>query len=596
MTEPPIRRGTAPRRADTVVGQRREDLSAHLSLALEAGRLGTWRWDARTGEVLWDERLERIFGLEPGTFDGTFDMWVSLLHPDDREQVLAAVDRAVRNRTSYLVEHRVVWPDGTVRWLQGRGSVTFDDDGAVDGTIGCTGDITAVKQAEQDAEERARSAAAWAEREHRERERLEFLVGLTEVSLTAGSHQAFMDEVTAAAVPRLGDWCALHYQPPDSTRLERSVAHADPHKAAWALALADRHPPDPAGGHGVPAVMRTGRTEFIAAFDEELTDTLIREATMPADEAQAIFDELALTSAITVPLRAARGVIGAMQLVSAESGRCFAAEDVALAEAAAGRIAEAVERIWFAEQHRTISATLQRALLPPALPQVPGVSLAARYWPAGAAAEVGGDFYDVFPVEDGLWALLIGDVCGTGSDAAAVSGIARYTTRAAARHGCDHTEVLAWINDAVLHSGRDRFCTACFATLRAEADGSFRLTAASAGHPLPVIVPPDGEARLHGEPGTLLGVFDDIRVHATDARVAPGDVIVFYTDGITDLPPPHGLDAPGTVALLRQAVLDAGGSGAEHVIERVREALDARIPIRQRHDDIALLVLHVCGG
>jgi PAS domain S-box-containing protein len=580
----------------TLAGRRAEDLTAHLELALAAGGLGTWRWDARTGEVLWDERLERIFGLEPGAFDGTFDMWVSLIHPDDRERVLRGVDRAVEERTSYLVEHRVVWPDGTVRWLQGRGSVTFDEQGEVSGTIGCTGDITHVKRAEHQAREQARSAAAWAERERRARERLEFLVGLTEASLSVNSYQAFMDWVTAAAVPRLGDWCALHYLPPGGAPLERSVAHADPAKVAWAEALAARYPHDPASAYGVPAVMRSGRTEFLDSFDPELTQALIREASMPAAEAQAILDQLQLTSVITVPLRASRGVVGALQLVSAESGHRYVDEDVALAEAAAGRIGEAIERLWLSDQHRTISATLQRALLPPSLPDVPGIDLTARYWPAGAASEVGGDFYDVFPVERDVWALLIGDVCGTGSDAAAVSGIARYTARAAARHGQDHAHVLQWINDAVLHSGRDRFCTACFATLRSLDDGTFMLTSASGGHPLPVIVEADGRARLHGEPGTLLGVFDDIRLHITETRIGPGDVVTFYTDGITDLPPPYALDADGVLQLVSEAVADSRPARAEVVIERLRGAFEARLPLERRHDDIALLVVRAEGA
>ncbi len=113
-----------------------------LRLALAAGRLGTWRWDMATGAIRWDEQLEAIFGLEPGGFDGSFDMYQSLLHPDERGGVLAVVQAALAAKSEYDVEHRVVWPDGSVHWLQGRGSVTLDDDGNVTGTVGCVADIT----------------------------------------------------------------------------------------------------------------------------------------------------------------------------------------------------------------------------------------------------------------------------------------------------------------------------------------------------------------------------------------------------------------------------------------------------------------------
>ena len=121
-----------------VVEQRASDLSEHLVLALAAGELGTWRWDMATGVTEWDSTMERIFGLEPGTFDGTFERWVSLIHPDDVDETVATLERAVANKSAYEVEHRVIWGDGTVHWLQGRGTVTLDTDGNVTGSIGCT--------------------------------------------------------------------------------------------------------------------------------------------------------------------------------------------------------------------------------------------------------------------------------------------------------------------------------------------------------------------------------------------------------------------------------------------------------------------------
>src|SRR5436190_11725747 len=122
--------------------QRAEDLAARLAVALEAGGLGTWRWNLRTGQTDWDTKVEQLFGLGPGEFDGTYETYVSLLHPEDAPEVLATVQEAVATKSSYVVDHRVVWPDGSVHWLQGKGRAVVDDDGEVLGTIGCVADVT----------------------------------------------------------------------------------------------------------------------------------------------------------------------------------------------------------------------------------------------------------------------------------------------------------------------------------------------------------------------------------------------------------------------------------------------------------------------
>ena len=153
-------------------------------MALEAGELGTFRWDMASGVTTWDTTLERLFGLEPGGFDGTYDAWVALLHPDEVDEVLAVVESAVANKSSYQMDHRVIWPDGSVHWLQGRGKVTLDARGDVTGTIGCTADITARKLVEFDAQERARTAAASAASERLQRERLEFLAKISRSALS----------------------------------------------------------------------------------------------------------------------------------------------------------------------------------------------------------------------------------------------------------------------------------------------------------------------------------------------------------------------------------------------------------------------------
>ena len=508
------------------------DLSEHLRLAIEAGGLGTWRWHADTGLVVWDEPLEAMFGLAPGGFDGSFDTWVSMLHPDDRDAVLAAVEEAVAARAGYRFDHRIVRPDGSVRWIEGRGRVTVDD-GEVTGTIGCCADITDRKRAEADAEADAA--------------RREILAGFSDAAIASRSHHDYLDEVTRAAVPRLGDWCSIVFVPEPGSEPEVRVAHGD------GAPVAEGPPPRDVGG-----VLESGTPEVDP-------------------------------HAISVPLVTKRGVIGALQLVVDASGRTYGPSDLALARAAAGRVAAALEDLWFSEQHRQISRALQEALLPPDLPTIPGVEVTARYWPAGAASEVGGDFYDVFRLSERRWALVIGDVCGTGPDAAAVTAIVRHTLRAAARHGQAHHDVLDWVNEAVRHSGRDRFCTAAYLTIDAGDDG-LHLRSVAGGHPLPIVVRADGTTENLGRPGTLLGVYPAITTHEAATVLGPGDVLVLHTDGVTDLPEPHGIDDDELLVLVAGA---ATAPSAHAVAESIRDAIDDRLPISHRNDDIAVVVLRV---
>jgi PAS domain S-box-containing protein len=398
-------------------------LQDHLALALAAGQLGTWRWDTATGVTIWDAALEQLFGLEPGAFDGTMDAWVALLHPDDVDRALAVVETAITERAAYELEHRVIWLDGTVHWLYCRGIVTVDDEDNVTGTIGCTGDITAHKQLEIETERRVREAEQVAMRERLQRERLEFLDGLNDSALSAADHRELMQNVAAAAVPQLGDWCAMYFVPERATAPKIEVAHRDPAKVVWAEELLRRFPYDPDATRGVPAVIRTGQIEFVPVLRAESAERAIQRVAdgALAEELRSIVKALQLTSLITVPMRTKRGIIGAIQFVSAESQRRFDDDDVALARTVAGRIAEALENTWLTDQQRAIAGTLQAALLPPQLPEIDGASVAVRYWAAGTATEVGGDFYDVFSIGDRRWGIVIGDVCGTGPNAAAVT-------------------------------------------------------------------------------------------------------------------------------------------------------------------------------
>lgn len=562
-----------------------QDLSERLHLALDAGGLGTWRWDMATNRTEWDPRMEALFGLAPGTFDGTFDAWVSLLHPDDVAQALAVVDEAVRTRSEYVVEHRVVWPDGSTHWLQGAGGVTTDDSGQVTGTIGCCADVTGRIEAEHERQRLMVAAIAAAEAERVHRERIEFLSQIGEAVNLAADRGQLMKNVVAAAVPRLGDWCAIHVLTEQSAAPEVEIAHVDPEMVAYARELQDRFPYDPHAPTGIAAVIRTGQPEFYPDITDQLVDALD-----PTPEAREILRRLALRSAITVPLQKRGRILGAMQFVMTESSRRYTQEDLALATAVAGRISASLEFRRISDQQAQIARTLQASLLPAELPSVRGLDIAVRYWAAGDGVEVGGDFYDLFSIEPGRWAVMIGDVCGTGPAAAAVTGLARHTLASAACRE-DHPErVLRHLNDMMRKRRANTFLTAVYGELRERSHG-FELALSSAGHPLPLLVHPGQPAEPCAVPGTLLGVFDDISVTTSTNNLRPGDTVVLYTDGATDVPHPFGLDPAAIARLVGDASTDA--SSAEGVADAIHERLARILPFEQRNDDIALLVLRV---
>lgn len=563
------------------------DLSEHLALALEAGELGTWRWDMSTGKTMWDARLEALFGLEPGTFEGTFEAYVSLLHPDDVAPVLETVQGAVTEGIRYKVEHRAVWPDGSVHWLQGKGHVTFDEFGATTGTMGCVMDVTEQVHAARARERAVEVAREAAENERLSSQRLEFLGEVNDALAAASTQADVMHNVTRAAVPRLGDWCAMYVLPSESSTVpEVEIAHVDPTKVAYVRDLQKRFPYDPDATSGIPHVIRSGESEFYPEINDD-----VLAAVDVTDEAREVVRSLALHSSIAVPLVKRGRIIGAMQFVNSESSRAYTNDDLRLAQAIASRIASTLENRRLAEQQHTIATTLQASLLPDVLPAIPGVDIAVRYWAAGEANTVGGDFYDVFDVRDS-WALVIGDVCGTGPRAASMTGLTRHTIRASAWSGAKSGEIISQVNYAVRQSGQKTFVTVLYCTLTPSTNG-FELTVAAGGHPLPIVYRADGRCETIGEPGTLLGLLD--RSHSTTAstELLPGDIVVLYTDGITDVRPPHDLTAGDMELLVERAARSA--QTAEACATNLGVQIDHTLPFTARNDDIALLVVKVAA-
>jgi serine phosphatase RsbU (regulator of sigma subunit) len=231
-----------------------------------------------------------------------------------------------------------------------------------------------------------------------------------------------------------------------------------------------------------------------------------------------------------------------------------------------------------------VAHTLQRSLLPDDLPALAGVQLASVYRPADHDSETGGDFYDVFGVPSGCW-LVVGDVCGKGVEAAAVTSIVRHGIRALAFRETSPAQVLRTVNDVMLsHDLGGRFATAIIARIDLSVNPA-RAILASAGHPSPVLLEVYGEARCPPVSGALLGAMTEPRLTDVELRLSPGATLILYTDGLTDAgAPERELSAEELCRRLR------GHSGCTPRVlsRRLEELAVARAGGRLR-DDIAIL-------
>ncbi len=236
----------------------------------------------------------------------------------------------------------------------------------------------------------------------------------------------------------------------------------------------------------------------------------------------------------------------------------------------------------------TLARTLQQTLIPPHVPVVDGLQVAAEYRPAGDGSEVGGDFYDVFQADDDDWVITIGDVCGKGADAAVVTALARYTLRAAAVQDPSPAHGLSLLNEAMIRADVDRFCTAAVLRLR-KLDGTWHLSSCAAGHPLPLHVDAARTVTDVGRPGTLLGVLGELRLCEVSVELAPGDTVLTYTDGVTEARAPDGTFYGDT--RLRDTFARAQGTAAVTTTAILADVLDYQR--RVVRDDIALVAVHV---
>jgi PAS domain S-box-containing protein len=399
-------------------------------------------------------------------------------------------------------------------------------------------------------------------------------------------YEETLRNVAAIVVPEVADWCAIRMLDEDGRLVSVANAHADPAMQALAHEYDERYPLDPSAPGGPGAVARTGVSQVVREVDDAL---LVANISDP--EQLAFVRTLGLRSIIVAPLVVRRRTFGTLTLAVAESGRRFGDDDVQVAEELARRAGVAIDNARLYTERSRIAHTLQARLLPDHLPTIPGVRLAARYRAAGELNEVGGDFYDVFPLRERQWALLVGDVSGKGADGAAVTALARYTLRAAALEPGPPSGALLRLNAAMrAESGLSEFVTVALAYV-APGAGGLRVRLALGGHPPPMVLRADGRVELLAEFGAVLGVVADPELPDTEAVLGPGDTMLLYTDGVTEAgsrAAPLGEDG------LAQLLSSRAGMEPEELLRAIEKAAVAAQPGEPR-DDIALLAVAVDG-
>jgi len=440
---------------------------------------------------------------------------------------------------SPVVQRTITKATGAERWTVTKATPVRDENGDVAFAVIIIEDITDARRAER--QQRFLSAAS------------KLVSSSLDIELT-------LDKVAWAAVPEIADWCAVD-MPDERGALRRAAVAAGEgerdtaERAIEALRLDADDPRHP---------LRSGRSLLTADAGPDVRSVMV------------------------VPMTAGDRVTGIITLGTSHSARRLGDEELGLAEELGRRAGIAVENARIHEARSHIATTLQRSLLPPRLPAVPGLTVAARFRAAGETSEVGGDFYDLFPSGD-AWMVVVGDVTGKGPAAAAITSLARYTMRTAAMYERSPAQVLARLNDALaVDPERRQLCTAVCARIEPAGDGTVVATVARGGHPPPYLVSGGRGARDVGTPGPLLGAFEDAAWDEQLVVANPGDALVFYTDGVTDTRGEGGeLFGQDRLASLLDS---ATALEADALASRIDGAVQA-FERGQQRDDVAMLVV-----
>jgi PAS domain S-box-containing protein len=482
------------------------------------------------------------------------------VHPDDIAQAREKWNAARATGDVFVAEFRLRRHDHVYRWCTARALPQHDAQGTV---VRWTGTITDVHDQRQLARER------------------DFLSRASEIFARQLDLDATLKAIAAFTVPEVADWCQIDLRTEDGRIRTVAMAHRDPQKNRVAQQFVGRIHLNPQGEHGSPYVIRTGRSDLIVDVPPAVIDEAVGD-----DEESKLYHELVLQSCVAVPLVAETQTLGMLAVLYGDSQRKYSADDMPMLEELGRRAGLAIHRARLFEREHRAAESFQEASLPAQLPQAPGLSLDAFYAPGRAEAQVGGDWYDALRLIDGRIVLSIGDVAGSGLQAAVTMGNMRQIIRGIAQVHADPALMLDAADRALRLEHPEKFVTAfvgVFDPITAS------LTYASAGHPPPFLRRPDGKIELLADAGLPLGLRSNGETaSSTTVELLEGSWLVLYTDGLTEFDRDAYKGEERLRTFLESSEMYEIDHPAQSVVEGMMDEATAS-------DDIAVLVANVCG-
>jgi serine phosphatase RsbU (regulator of sigma subunit)/PAS domain-containing protein len=526
------------------------------------------RANARAGELI---------GAPPGYATGK--SLTAFIDPPSRAAVKSQLAAAIRTGKARLVGCRLLSSDGPVDVTLAADVITLPDGtrlvvvAAASPEAAAAGPVPARRPARPPDGDADGLVGAMTRR----------MDMVTEVTRVLLDNSTFSEAVTLQRCARvlagsMASWVIVDMERADVLRRQFVVGPAGP--AGQELARKVRAV-DPQPGSAPAEVHAATRSVLLAHAD----DAGILGA--DGDEVPLLM-QIGATSVLSVPITDGSACFGALTFARTPGEGRFEIADLALAEELGQHLGVAIRVDRMFRHHTAVSETLQGSLLPASLPPVPGLDLSSAYQPATEGMEVSGDFYDVFQVTGG-WAITVGDVCGKGQDAAAMTAAARHSIRTLAHWDADPAGVLAGVNEVILAGDyEDRFVTVKLAYLRWQ-DGRLHVRLASAGHPGPALVRSDGRVDvLHGG-GLPLGLFPDADPQVEELDLGEDDLLFFYSDGLTDARSPDMRYFDDVLA--DQLASLAGRPAAETV--RMMQGMVSSFAHDELRDDLTILVARV---
>jgi PAS domain S-box-containing protein len=416
--------------------------------------------------------------------------------------------------------------------------------------------------------------------EVRRRRAQEFLVAASRLLDTSLDLKETARTIVSTAVPELAELCLIDFRRPDGWLGDSVVAGTDPEMAARLERIRRERPLDPTGEHPVAQVLRLNQPMIW----RDLKAPEVVDKVSQSPEHLQLMHDAGYNSAAVVPLLARGRALGALSFLHAHGDMRYDQGDLEFLAELGERAALALDNARLFRERDRVAKNLQRGLRPPHPAEVPGLEISVVFEAAGEGIEVGGDLYDVLPVEDGCW-ILVGDVAGKGSTAAGVSVAVRHSVRGLAREIAEPDEVLRRVNELLLTGeSLNDFATAMLARLQRDEEG-WHIVIASAGHPPAVLATEAGPELLGG--GSVLGAWREANIQRYERTFSANETLALCTDGWLEAGPVASHQGPDSFAEMTQAL---SGLELDEMTERLRADAVGRSSGSLRDDLVVLAV------